>query len=172
MIRSDGLAWASSSASMRPDRLRGLGQVQGDEVRAGDEIVEPQQLDVELSGAILRDERVVRDQLHAERERPLCHELADPTQADDAERLVGELDAGPAGPLPAALLERCVRLGDVARLGQQERHRVLGRGQGVRLRSVDDHDATLGRGGDVDVVETDAGPTDDDQVSRQRAPRR
>jgi hypothetical protein len=40
---------------------------------------------------------------------------------------------------------------------QQERHRVLGGGDDVRLRGVGDDDPALGRLGNVDVVDTDAG---------------
>ena len=66
--------------------------------------------------------------------------------------------------LPPAGLEGGVGLGDVAGLGEQQRHRVLGRRQDVRLRRVDDHHAAAGGRLDVDVVEADAGPADDDQV--------
>ena len=54
--------------------------------------------------------------------------------------------------------------GDVAGLGQQQGHRVLGGRQHVGLRGVDDHHALAGGGLGVDVVEADAGPADDDQV--------
>jgi hypothetical protein len=55
-------------------------------------------------------------------------------------------------------------LGNVAGLRQQQRHRVLGGRDDVRLRGVDHHHAA-GRGGvDVDVVEPDPGAADDDQV--------
>jgi hypothetical protein len=58
-----------------------------------------------------------------------------------------------------------VGLGDVAGLGQQHRHRVLGRGEDVRLRCVHHHHALGGGGIDVDVVEPDPGPTHHDQVT-------
>ena len=96
--------------------------------------------------------------------RPVGDELADAAEADDAERLVGELDALPPAALPPAGDERRVGLRDVAGLGQQQRHRVLGGRDDVALRGVDDHHAAPGGGVDVDVVEPDAGPADDDQV--------
>ena len=66
-----------------------------------------------------------------------------------------------------------VRLRHVARLREQQRDRVLGRREDVRLRRVHDHHAAPGRLRDVDVVEADAGPADDDEVgARLRAPRR
>ena len=56
----------------------------------------------------------------------------------------------------------CLR--QVARLGEEQRHRLLGRGENVRLWRVDDHHAPAGGRRHVDVVEPDAGPTDDDEV--------
>ena len=67
-------------------------------------------LDPELAEAVARDERVVRDDAHAERERPPGDLLADAPEAEDAERLVGELDPAVARPLPATLLERGIGL--------------------------------------------------------------
>ena len=60
--------------------------------------------------------------------------------------------------------EVAVGLGHVAGLREQQRDGVLGRGQHVRLRRVDDHDAAPGGGLDVDVVEPDAGPADDHEL--------
>jgi hypothetical protein len=54
------------------------------------------------------------------------------------------------------LLERGVGLGDVAGLGQDEGHGVLGGRDDVGLRRVDDHDAAPSGGIEVDVVEADA----------------
>ena len=58
-----------------------------------------------------------------------------------------------------------VRLRDVAGLREQQGERVLGGREDVRLRRVHDHDAAAGRLRDVDVVEADAGPADDDEVA-------
>ena len=111
-----------------------------------------------------RHERVVGDDAHAERAGPLGHELADAAEADDAEHLVGQLDALPLRALPPARRRARVGLGDVAGLREQQRHRVLGGREDVRLRRVDDHHAPAGGRLDVDVVEPDAGPADDDEV--------
>ena len=45
---------------------------------------------------------------------------------------------------------------------------MLGGRDDVRLRCIDDHHAPLGGGGDVDVVESDPGASDDHQVGRGR----
>jgi hypothetical protein len=121
-------------------------------------------LDAHLAGAIGRDERVVGDEAHLERLGPVGHELADPAEADDAERLVGQLDALPGAALPTPIDERGVRLGDVPGLCQEQGHRVLGRRDDVGLRRVHDHHATRRRRLDVDVVEADARAADDDQL--------
>jgi hypothetical protein len=101
--------------------------------------------------------------VHTEGLGAICNELADATEADDRQCLVGELDALPPRALPSTGGQRGVRLRDVARLGQQQRHRVFGCGDDVALRCVDDHHpATRGRG-DIDVVEADPGTTDHQQ---------
>ena len=145
-------------------RLGRLREVDGEEVGLGDDLVERQQLDTELAAAFGGHERVEGDEPHAEAAGPVGDELADATEAGDAERLVGELDALPLAALPAPGDERRVGLGHVAGLGEQQRHRVLGGGDDVRLRGVDDHHAAAGRRLDVDVVEADAGPPDHQEV--------
>ena len=58
-----------------------------------------------------------------------------------------------------------VRLGNVPRLREQQGEGVLGRRQDVRLRRVHDHHPETRGGCGVDVVETDAGPADNDQIA-------
>ena len=71
------------------------------------ERVEVDQVDVHLAGPLGRDERVVGDQPHPERHRPLGDELADAAEADDAERLVRRArrpptSSAPTGPATSA----------------------------------------------------------------------
>ena len=75
-----------------------------------------------------------------------------------------QLDALPSGPLPPTGDEGRVGLRDVAGLGQQESHGVLGGREDVRLGCVDHHHPSSGGRGHVDVVETDPGPADDHEV--------
>jgi hypothetical protein len=142
--------------------------VEGEEVGHPDELLEPEQLDVDLPGPLRGHEGIVGHDLHPERRGSLSHQLADAPEADDAEHLVGQLHAFPAAALPTAFGERGVGLGDVAGLGEQQRHRVLGGGEDVRLRGVDHHHALRGGCLCVDVVEPDPGPTDHDEVLRGR----
>ncbi len=146
--------------------LGGLGKVHRQEVRLGDQLVERQQFDPHLLRAVLRHEGVVRHDAHPERPSAVGHELADTAKANDTEGLVDQLDAGPATALPAARNERCMGLGHVACLGEQEGHRVLGCGDDVALGCIDHHDALLGGCTDIDVVEADASSSDDHEVVR------
>ena len=159
-----GLGLEQQFAADQAGRLGGLGQVDGEEVGLGDDLVEGHQLDPAEARPLRRDVRVEGDEAHAEAAGSIGDELADPSEADDAERLVGELDALPLAALPSPVDERGVRLRDVAGLGEQQRHRVLGGRDDVRLRRVDDHHTTGGGGVEVDVVEADAGPADDEQA--------
>ncbi len=130
------------------------------EVGAREHAVERVGLDADLAEALGGDEGVVGDDAHLQAERPARDLLADPAEAEDAERLLGELDPAEARALPAALDERGVRLGDVAREREQQPDRVLGRRDDVRLGRVGDDDPLPGRRLDVDVVDADAGAPD------------
>ena len=151
-----GLGLQQQIAVDQADGLGRLRQVDGEEVGLGDDLVEAEQLDAHLLGPILGHERVVRHEAHPEALGAVGDELADAAEADDAERLVGQFDAFPAAALPATRDERGVGLGHVAGRREQQRHRVLGGGDDVALRGVDDHHAARGGRRDVDVVEADA----------------
>ena len=141
----------------RAPRLGGQREVQGDEVRGG--IRGLRRLDgfhAKLTEAIVRDVRVVGDDPHPEPKRAPRDLLADSAEAEHAERLVGELDAAVRAPLPAALLQRGMRLRDVARERDEEADRVLRGGDDRRLGRVRDDDPTARRGVDVDVVDAHA----------------
>ena len=167
--RIPGFACASTSAFDETDRVGRLRGVNRDEVADRDELFDRRhELHAELARPIGAHERVVRDEPHAERVRALRDEHTDATEADDAERLAVQLDAFPLRPVPLPRLQIGVRLRHVARLREQQRDRVLGRRQDVRLRRVHHHHAAARRLGDVDVVEADAGPADDDQLARPR----
>ena len=75
------------------------------------------ELDADLRGAGRLHVGVVGDDLHAEGAQPLRDEDADPAEADDADDLLGELDAGVLAALPLAVLQRGVGLRDVAGRG-------------------------------------------------------
>src|SRR5205823_6412372 len=86
------------------------------------------------------------------RARAVRDEMADAPEPDDPERLLVQLDARELRALPLAAGERHVRLREVAREREQQRHRVLGGGDDVRLGSVRDDDPTFGGRVDVEVL--------------------
>ena len=151
-----------------PARLRRERGVDGDEVGARVELVERDQLDAQARGDLVGDEGVVGDHLHAQPEGPLGDDGADVAEADDAEHLVAHLGAEPLLPLPAPRAHAGRGLRDVARQGEQQRDRVLGGGDVGSAGRVHDHDALLGGGIDVDVVDADARPADHAQRVRPR----
>ena len=122
-------------------------------------------LDAELAEAVVADERVVRDDLHPEPDRPAGDLLADPAEAEHAERLALELDPAPPRALPAMLLQRGVGLRDVARERNEQADGLLGGRDDGRLGRVRDDDPAPGRRLDVDVVDADARPADHLQVA-------
>ena len=111
--------------------------------------------DAELAEALRSDERVVGDDVHAEARGTSRDLLADPPEAEDAERLARELDAPVRLPLPATLLQRCMRLRNVPRERDEQPDRVLRRRDDGRLRRVGDDDATARRRFDIHVVDAD-----------------
>ena len=143
------------------DRVRRLRQVDGDDVRPRVEVIGGLgALDPELAEALRGHELVEGHDLHLERLRPVGDELADPPEADHAERLAVELVAGEPRAGPFASDQRGVRLGDVPAQRQRQRQGVLGGGDRVRLGRVDDHDPALGGRVDVDVVHAGSRPAD------------
>ena len=117
-------------------------------------------LDAQLGGPLLAEERIVAEHAHLEGLGPLGDRLADAAQADDAERLAGQLRAHVLVAVPLALDQALIGRGDVAREGQHQRERVLGGAERVAGRRVHHHDAQPRGGVFVDVVGADAGPHD------------
>ena len=147
--------------------LVGQRQVQRQELRAREHLVERRALDSELTEPLGRDERVVGDHLHLQAERAARDLAADPAEPEHAEHLVGELDPAPLRPLPAPCDERRMCLRDVARQRDEQPDRVLCRRDDVRLGRVRDDDPAPRRRVDVDVVDAHAGAPDHLQVRRR-----
>src|SRR5829696_5647046 len=147
--------------------LGGLRQVDRDEVRLPEQLLQGHQPHAQLSGAPRLDVGVVGDQRDAEGGQPLGDQHPDAAQPDDADGLVGELDAHELRPLPRALAQGGVRRRDLPGGRQQQGHGVLGGADDVRRRRVHHHDPALGRSGDVHVVQPDPGAGDHLQVRRR-----
>ena len=135
--------------------------VERDDVGGAEQLLERLRLlDAEVAEAVAPDEGVVGDDVHRKAERTACDLLPDAPEPDHAEGLARELDAAPARALPAALLERRVRLRDVARERDDQADRLLRRRDDRRLGRVRDDDPPAGRRVDVDVVDPDPRPAD------------
>ncbi len=146
--------------------LRRDGQVQREVVGLGAHVVERPELRAQLTGQFSRDERVVRDNLHAKRSRAHRHFLADAPEPDNAERLAAQLDAGELLLLPLVLLHRGVRRRQMPREREHLRQRELCDADAVGARRVHHDDAASGGGVEVDVVDAGAGARDDAQLRR------
>ena len=138
------------------DSLRGLREVDGDEVALDKEIVKRHHSDPELRGPRRLDVWVIGNELNTEGTHPLGDEDSDSSEAHDADNLVGNLDAVVLRSLPFATVQGLACRNDVACACEQQRHREFCRGDDVRGRGIDDHHASLSRGLHVDVIEPNA----------------
>ena len=141
--------------------LVGQGRVQGDEVGAGEKIVQLHLLHPELHGALGGQERVIGDHLHPQAIGAVGDDGADIAAADQAQRLGRQLHAHEAVLLPLAGLGGLVGFRQLAGEGEDQGDGVLGGGDGVAEGGVHHHDPGLGGGGNVDIVDADARPADD-----------
>jgi len=137
--------------------------VDGQEVSALETRFEVDEFGTEAAGALLGDVGIERDEVHPERVELFGDLLADAAEADDAEGLAVEFGTEVVAFGPFAVFQADVCLWD--RAGGRERHRdgVLGGCAHVALGSVSDDDTFVRGGVDVDVVDTDARSTDDNQ---------
>ncbi len=127
-----------------------------DEVGPLEQVVQRDQLHVEELRTLNRYDRIVSHDLHLQAVRALGNFGADIAEADDAQRLASDLCADELRPSPLASFHRSVRLRHRTREREEQRDRVLGRGDDVSARSVDDEDSLPRRGRDVDVVDSHA----------------
>jgi hypothetical protein len=131
------------------------------EIGAREDLVELDALHAQSLGGFTRQVGIVGDDLHPEPECPARHLGADPTQADDAQDLAEQLDTLQPALLPAPGLQADVGRRQATGQCQQESERVLGDRGGVPTRRVHHDHAALGRGVDVDRVDTSTRPPDD-----------
>jgi len=146
------------------ERLTPERHVQRDDVGARKHVVERHELGRESLGARARDERIGRQQVHAEGGGAMRDCPADPSEPDDAERLAGEFGADERLAFPVPGPNRRDGARGVAHERKHQREGLFGRGERVRPRGIEDDDAGVGRCSDVDRVDADAGPRDDREL--------
>ncbi len=139
----------------------------GQEIRAREYVIERRNFDLEIARLVRRDERIVPDDLHAERARPRCHGAPDAAQADDAEGLSLQLDADEFFSFPVPFFQTLIRLRHAARQSHQQGDCVLRGSNRVAVGRIHHHDATPGSGRDVNVVHAYAGASDHAKLLRR-----
>ena len=139
--------------------------MQGDDVRAAQQLVQFHLLDAHFDGALRRQERVIGHDLHLQAQRTVGDDAADVAGADQAERLGVELHAHEAALLPLAGLGGGVGGGHLAGQGEHHGDGVFCRGDRIAEGRVHHHDPGGGGGRDVDVVDPDPGAADDLQIA-------
>ena len=151
-------------ALISPRRRLGLGHVDGDHVRRGRRgrrtAPAPRRSSRPAPGSRTGRSRGPSSGAPARGRRSPGRSCPGPTMP---ERLAAQLDARELRPLPLAAAHRGVGGRGLAGEPEQQRERVLGGGDRVAGRRVDDGDPGPGRRLEVDVVDADAGPADDDE---------
>ena len=139
------------------------GDVEGDDVELGKELIEVfDEFDAAVEDGGSGDEGVEAEDVHFHGEGADGDGFADTAEADDAEGFAGELSAFELSffPLGGAGLDVGIGGGDFAGEGVHESEGVFCGGEGGGLGGVHDEDAFFGGGGEVDVIDADAGAGD------------
>jgi hypothetical protein len=165
------------ASSSPPDGAAGaLGedQVDGDDVRGGEQLVLVHPPDAGRRGALVGEVRAPGDDVHLEGLPDTGDAGAEPAEADDAEAGAGEIGAD--GRLPAAGAQGGVLGGDVPGDREDQRPGQLGGAGGVRGGPADG-DAAVAGGGEVDGGVAGAGGDQQpqlrqavEQAARERRP--
>ena len=151
-----------------PPRLVRERDVQGDDVGVAEQLVHRRQRHAERGGTVRCEVGVEGDDPHSEPLGEGRDDGADGAAAHDSERLVAKLDAHEAATLPTAVAGGAVGLRNSSRKRAHHGDSVLGRGHGIAVGRVHDHDAALGRGVYVDVIDAGARPAHDLEPDRLR----
>ncbi len=151
------LALRQTGSAEEVPRLGRRRKVEADVVGDLAHAVEGEQLDAERGRDGLGDERVVRDNIHAERAPARRDFLPDASEAAEAERLAPQLGAGQLLLVPDPALHG--RVGGRHRAGQRQhqRQRVFSDAHAVAAGGVHDEDAAGAGRGQIDVVDPGSG---------------
>ena len=149
--------------------IGGGGGVEGEEVGVLEELFERDQEGTALLLSNFSCVGVVGEDFHVEGGGEFRDYSADGAEADDAEGLTVEFESTVVnvavdGVFPLTGLEVAVEVGDAAGEGEHEANGVFRDGAGVASGGVDDDDAVLGGGVEVDVVEGGAADAEELEV--------
>ena len=166
-------AHAGLAAGNRPGRqdvagLVGQRHVQGDEIGAGQQIIQFHLGHAKQPGAFLAQERVIGHDLHLQAQGTVADDAADISGPDHAQRLVEQLRPHEAGLFPFAGMGRCVRFGNLAGDGEHHRNGMFGGGDGIAEGRVHHDHAFLRRRRDIDIVHANACAAHHLQIGGQR----
>jgi len=153
------------AADERPAPLR-RGRMQRHDVGGLEKLFERDERNPHLARRLEREVGIVAEEARLERAGAGGHARSDLAEADDSERLAGELGAQELRLLPLSGRERGGSFRDAAEEREQERERVLDGGNDVSGGRIDDEHAAGGRRPDVHVVDADSGAADHGQVRR------
>ena len=104
--------------------------------------------------------------MHVQADPARGDDRADIAAADDAQHLAGDLDAHEAVLFPFAGLGRGIGARDLPGEREHQRDRMFGGGDGIAERRVHHDDAFRRGGGNIDIVDADAGAADHFQLCR------
>ena len=134
--------------------------MQGNDIGAGQQVVQLNLLDAQFDGAFRREEGVVSHNLHLQAIGAVSNDAADIARPDEAEGLGVEFYAHEPVLLPFAGLGG--RVGGRELASQRKHHgdSVLGGGDRVTEGGIHHHDAPRRRRRDIDIVNADPGAAD------------
>ncbi len=144
------------------DAARTIAQrdVQRHDISTLQKLIERDERDIERVGARLRNIRIVAEEAHPECACTLRHVTADASEADDPERFSEKLGADEWFAIPAAGAQCGDGVRRVAREREHQPESLLRCRQRVRTGRIENDDAGLRRGIDVDRIDTNARASD------------
>ena len=134
--------------------------VHGDEIGFLYNLVKGAYSHAHVLAAFLVDIWVVADDFHIKGQGALCHAAADTAHADNAQGFALQLNACVLLAVPLALLEGFVGNRYMARHSHHHGTGMLGGSNGVAARGVDNNNALVGSGSNINVVHAYTGTAD------------
>ncbi len=148
----------------QPDVAGAQGHMHGDEVRRGHELVQTGLLQAQALGQLLRQPVLVDEDAHVKGAGALDDLPADAAEADDAQRLAGQVHAQERDFVPDAVHDAYAGRGQVAGEAEHEGKGEFGDGDGVCVGAADGLDTASTRALNVDRLQAAVDAGDDGQL--------